>query len=97
MRSNYRTISSKVLTAGTMLIALAAIPFFDQCGAGTENGGEGQKETPDGGAERIADEAREHGRRSTQAKANEVLVPASFLQRRQRHLDQHQWPPISKR
>ena len=53
--------------------------LLDQRGAGAEDGGKGEKETPDRCSIAAADEAGEDGRGAAKREADQIFVPAAFL------------------
>ena len=61
----------------------------DQCGTGGENCREGQKEAADRWPEFFSDEAGGDGDQTPEENADGVLVPFSFFQRAEIHLNVH--------
>ncbi len=68
--------------AGQSRFALASdFMTFSQRGAGTEDGGHGEKETADRCAESRAHHAGKHRRSAAKDEAGEIFIPPAFLQR----------------
>jgi hypothetical protein len=53
--------------------------FFDQRGAGAEDGRESEKKPADGRSVAAADEAGEDGRSAPEGEADQILIPAALL------------------
>jgi hypothetical protein len=78
------------MTFDAMLALFTTLVRFDKGRAGAKNSREGEKQSADGRAPNIGEDAGDKGRRSAEGKTDCVLVPAAFFQRGQFEADDHE-------
>jgi hypothetical protein len=85
-----RGIGSPFMAFDAMLALFAAFVRLDQCRAGAKNSREGEKQSAYGRTPNIGNGAGDNRRQSAEGKADDVLVPAAFLERSEFDANNHE-------